>query len=155
LGDTQSDDYESAFRQNNIETLDMNTEPTREEFDLVGKVTKEYPKMRDAYEITITRKMDNQYFAQLYDKSDHGVSDSSTATNSWRPSTDQRTVTDGFRLFVWVATNSVYTFRNAALKEHKISVTPNKITVETLVFSGNLWAVASTASVVSTVASEL
>ena len=155
LGDTASDDYESSFRQNNVETLEMNTEPTREEFDLVGKVTKEYPKMRDAFEITITRKMDNQYFAQLYDKSDHGVSESSTATDSWRPSTDQRTATDGFRLYVWLTTNSVYTFRNAALREHKLSATPNKITVETLVFSGNLWTVSSTPSTASTAASEL
>jgi hypothetical protein len=155
LADTASDDYESTFRQNNIETLDLKTEPTREEFDLVGKVTKEYPKMRDAFEVTITRKMDSQYFAQLYDKADHGVSSASTTTNSWRPSDDQRSATDGFRLFVWVATNSVYTFRNAALREHKIAVTPNKITVETLVFAGNLWTVSSTPNVTATTAAEL
>jgi hypothetical protein len=155
LNDTRSDDYNSALRQLNIETLEINNEPTRESFDLIGRVTMEYPKVRDAFEVTITRKMDNPYFSQLFDKADHGVEDASTDTDSWRPSTDQRAATDGFRLHIWVATNSVYSFRNAAFRDHKVAPSPNKITVETLVFSGNLWAVSSSANTASTSGTEL
>jgi len=139
----------------NIQSIELVKTAEFEDVDIVGRSTQEHLRVRPAYEITLTRPVGDVYWALIYDRADSGVKENSTATDSWYPSTDKRATTSGFRLHLWVSTDSCYTFQNATVREHRVSPVPGEFTKETLIFQGNLWLQSSSAYTSSTPSSDL
>lgn len=138
-----------------MESVEIEMDPQREEIDMLGRNRKEAPIIRQQYKITINRPMQHMYYADLFNRGDHGAKETASATTDFRLSTAPRNATDGYRLYLWDETNSCKTYRNAIFESHISQHSPDGIQREQMVFSGNLIVVSASAFTSSTAASEL
>lgn len=140
-----------------VETLEFEIAPVREEIDFLGRSYHERPHMRDMWRMTINRREQHPFFSFLYDRADNGISESASGytTDSWKPATAQRGVTDGYRFHVWLSTNSVLSLQGGTFESYVSKPSVDGIVQETLVFSGNIYKVSSSAYTTSIGSSEL
>jgi hypothetical protein len=122
-----------------LEGVDTTTEKEREDIDFFGRNIQDHIKIRKRAEFTITKKMDSNAWALIYDQADAGVTGSGL-----NEATDQTETNSGYRVFVKVSSNTGsghmwLTGRNMTYTTHKVTPTVARTTVEASTFAGNLY----------------
>jgi hypothetical protein len=137
--DVTGTDPARALAITDLEGVDVTTEKEREDIDFLGRNVQDHIKIRKRAEFTITKKMDSNAWALIYDQADAGVTGSGL-----NEATDQTETNSSYRVFLKLSSDTGsghmwVTGRNMTYTLHKITPTAIRTTVEALTFAGNLY----------------